>query len=92
MTGLQLREQMRALRPNIKFLLISGYAEDIIEGSPQQELNGIEFLEKPFLPEEFARKVRQILGQSERLRNELLGRAESSGIPENKFGGSANCR
>jgi len=63
MTGLQLKEKVMALRPSMKFLLISGYAEGVLEDRPQQSLNGGDFLEKPFLPEELARKVREILGR-----------------------------
>lgn len=63
MTGLQLKEKIAALRPGMKFLLISGYAEGVVEDSSQQNLNGGDFLEKPFLPEELARKVREILSR-----------------------------
>ena len=56
MTGLQLREKVLALSPGMKFLLISGYAEEVLDNSPQQGLNNGGFLEKPFLPEELARK------------------------------------
>jgi YesN/AraC family two-component response regulator len=63
MTGLQLQERVVAFRPGMKFLFISGYAEGVVEDSLQQGLNGEDFLEKPFLPEELARKVREILGR-----------------------------
>jgi two-component system, cell cycle sensor histidine kinase and response regulator CckA len=63
MTGLQLREQLVALRPDMRLLLISGYAEEVVQDGPQQNLNGGDFLEKPFLPEELARKVREILSR-----------------------------
>jgi PAS domain S-box-containing protein len=62
MTGWQLREKVVALRPSMKFLLISGYAEGVVEVN-RHNLNGGDFLEKPFLPEELARKVREILGR-----------------------------
>ena len=65
MTGLQLKEKLIALRPGIKFLLISGYAEGIVENSLQWDFEGLDFLEKPFLPEELARKVREILSRSD---------------------------
>ncbi len=52
MTGLQLKEKVLALRSGVKFLLISGYAEEVLDNSPQQSLNSGDFLEKPFLPEE----------------------------------------
>jgi two-component system cell cycle sensor histidine kinase/response regulator CckA len=63
MTGVQLKKKVAALRPSMKFLLISGYAEEVLDNSPQHSLNGENFLEKPFLPEELARKVREILGR-----------------------------
>ena len=60
MTGLQLKEKVVALRSSMKFLLISGYAEDLL-GSREQIANAGDFLEKPFLPDELARRVREIL-------------------------------
>ncbi len=63
MTGLQLKEKIVALKPSMKVLLISGYAEGVVEDNLQQVLNGGDFLEKPFLPEELARKAREILGR-----------------------------
>jgi two-component system cell cycle sensor histidine kinase/response regulator CckA len=62
MTGLQLKEQIVALRPSMKFLLISGYAEGVVD-SPEQIAKAGNFLEKPFLPDELTRKVREILGR-----------------------------
>ena len=58
MTGLQLKEKVVALRPSMKFLLISGYGEGVVEENPHN-LNGGDFLEKPSsrknLHERFAR-------------------------------------
>jgi PAS domain S-box-containing protein len=62
MTGLQLKENVVALGSSMKFLLISGYAEDLL-GSPEQIAHMGDFLEKPFLPDDLARKVREILGR-----------------------------
>jgi FixJ family two-component response regulator len=62
MTGLQLKEKVVALRSSMKFLLISGYAEDLLS-SQEQIANAGDFLEKPFLPDELAQKVREILGR-----------------------------
>ncbi len=69
MTGLQLKEKVVALRPNMQFLLISGYAEGVVEGNPHN-LNGGDFLEKPFLPDELARKVREMLSRIKGKRDE----------------------
>jgi PAS domain S-box-containing protein len=80
MTGLQLREKVRALRPGMKFLLISGYAEGVVEDSVQQNLNSGDFLEKPFLPEELARKVREILGRSNGKQEESSGANPAPGF------------
>ena len=58
-TGLQLREKALALCPKTKFLLISGYADDSVKFG---ELTAnTDFLEKPFLPDELAAKVRELL-------------------------------
>ena len=58
--GRELGERLAELRPGIRLLFISGYADDdvtrrglLVPGSP--------FLQKPFEPDAFARKVRQIL-------------------------------
>ena len=59
MTGVQLTERVAALRPSMKFLLISGYAEEVLDNSPQHSLNGGNFLKNHSSPknlhERFAR-------------------------------------
>ena len=58
--GLQLRERAATLCPDAKFLFMSGYSEEIVD--PENLLaHGCAFLEKPFLPDELARKVRELL-------------------------------
>ncbi len=58
--GLQLRERAATLCPDAKFLFMSGYLEEIVD--PENPLaHGCAFLEKPFLPDELARKVRELL-------------------------------
>jgi PAS domain S-box-containing protein len=64
MTGLELKEKAAALRPNVKFLLISGYAKDAV-GNPEQIVQFGDFLEKPFLPGDLMRRVRELLNRPE---------------------------
>ena len=56
--GLQLREKAATLCPDVKFLFMSGYSEEIVENLLAQ---GCAFLEKPFLPDELVGKVRELL-------------------------------
>jgi len=56
--GLQLRERAATLCPDAKFLIMSGYSEEIVENLLAQ---GCAFLEKPFLPDELVSKVRELL-------------------------------
>lgn len=60
MSGRELMERARALRPGIKALLMSGYPDDAIirHGILMTE---VEFLAKPFPPKRLAAKARQVL-------------------------------
>ena len=69
MTGLQLKGKIMALRPSMRFLLISGYAEDVIDSREQIARAG-DFLEKPFHPDELVRKIREILDRINRRQEE----------------------
>ena len=60
LNGLQLKEIVAGLRPTVKFLLISGYAEDVVE-DPTILRTDTNFLEKPFMPDELVLKVREVL-------------------------------
>jgi DNA-binding response OmpR family regulator len=60
MSGLALSRRLRELRPGVKVLYISGYANDaaVLEGIG---LQNEPFLQKPFSMDELARKVRELL-------------------------------
>lgn len=83
MTGLELREKLAALRPNIKFLLISGYAKDVVV-SPEQIAKFADFLEKPFRPDELMRKVRELLGRINGKEEQSRGGNTLPGLPLDK--------
>ena len=59
-SGPDLVRQLRPLRPDIRVLYISGYTDEAIvhHGIPE---SGAAFLQKPFLPDALARKVREVL-------------------------------
>ena len=69
--GLQMREHIIAARPKMRFLFITGFADEFPE---LRELinNGADVLEKPFLPSELIGKVKKILNQ-ENLANGTIG-------------------
>ena len=90
MTGVQLKEKVMALQPSMKFLLISGYAEGVVEDNLQQVLNGGDFLEKPFLPEELARKVREMLSRINGKLEESSGANPSPGFLPQKSDSATN--
>jgi CheY-like chemotaxis protein len=62
LNGLQMTEQIRLARPEMKFLFITGFADEFPE---LRELikNGADVLEKPFLPSELIGKVEKMLNQ-----------------------------
>ncbi len=61
MSGRELAEQLLELCPEIKVLYISGYTDDAIVRTGVLK-SGFAFLQKPFVPAAFARKVREVLG------------------------------
>jgi PAS domain S-box-containing protein len=60
--GFQLVEEGRRLRPGLKALCASGYAESAIERYGRRP-PGIDLLQKPFRARELARRVRLALGE-----------------------------
>jgi two-component system cell cycle sensor histidine kinase/response regulator CckA len=63
LSGRQLAEQLAQLRPDMKLLYASGYADHAIVHHGILE-PGIAYLEKPFTPETLGRRVRQLLDSS----------------------------
>ena len=60
MSGKDLISQIRAVRPNIKALFVSGYKDNAIvqHGILKSTVN---FLQKPFTGDSLARKVREVI-------------------------------
>jgi CheY-like chemotaxis protein len=62
MSGHELVEQARPLRPEMRILYVSGYSEEAIARQGQLT-EGIELLAKPFTPGALTAKIRQLLDQ-----------------------------
>jgi CheY-like chemotaxis protein len=62
MTGRQLADRLRASRPGIRVLFVSGYTNDVVVRSGDLD-EGMAFLQKPFTPDQLARKLRELLEQ-----------------------------
>ena len=59
MSGRELADRLALLRPAMKRLFMSGYTDHVVM---QRDLApGVAFLQKPFTPDMFARKVRAVL-------------------------------
>jgi two-component system, cell cycle sensor histidine kinase and response regulator CckA len=60
MSGPEFVRRIRPLCPDLRVLFISGYTDEAIVHHGIEE-SGAAFLQKPFLPDALARKVRQVL-------------------------------
>ena len=63
MNGHTLAKQLTALRPKLKVLFTSGYAENLIARRGIRD-QGINFIAKPYSPQDLAKKIREILDGS----------------------------
>jgi len=59
--GKELANRLETLWPGVKVLFMSGYTDNVIERHGVLE-EGAAFIQKPFSPEQLARKVRAVLG------------------------------
>jgi CheY-like chemotaxis protein len=64
MSGPELAQRLVVLRPDLKILYVSGYTDDAIihQGVLKQ---GTAFLQKPFTTDALARKIREILDETQ---------------------------
>jgi CheY-like chemotaxis protein len=60
MNGRQVADAARSVRPGLKVLFITGYAENAVVGNGHLE-KGMAILTKPFAMEALARKIKEVL-------------------------------
>ena len=64
MTGLDLAERLRQLKPDLKIIVSSGYSVDLLHQGAGKRA-GVRFLAKPYQPTELARTIRAVLDSAE---------------------------
>jgi len=64
MNGRELQEQITFMRPGVKTLFISGYADGVLDDTGILP-DGVNFLQKPFAPDVLTAKVARILNQDQ---------------------------
>lgn len=64
MSGPKLIDRIKAYRPNVKVLYMSGYTDDVIATHGITE-KGINFIQKPFTIETLSKKIREVLDKKE---------------------------
>src|SRR5262249_40303156 len=62
MNGLKMVEELRANRPDLKVIFLSGHADEMISRQTDPD-PAPDLLQKPFTPDVLVRKVREILDQ-----------------------------
>jgi CheY-like chemotaxis protein len=61
MGGVELSERLRAQRPGLPVLFISGYSPTLLEGL-RVERRGVAYLPKPFTPKQLLSEIDALLG------------------------------
>ena len=59
MTGRELAEKLKAIKPTLRVIYTSGYSEEVM-GRDQGQINTM-FLQKPYPPSQLAQAVRECL-------------------------------
>jgi DNA-binding response OmpR family regulator len=60
--GIKSCQEIKQIRPDVKVLLLSGYAADVIKDS-NDIVNGVELIKKPFSPTDLMVKIREMLDE-----------------------------
>ena len=66
MTGLELLKKVKSIRPDLPFIICTGFSDQVNQAS-HQKMNIQGYIEKPIVSSEMASVVRQVLDQSKKL-------------------------
>jgi CheY-like chemotaxis protein len=66
MSGRQLAERVLKLRPDVRVMFMSGYADGAYDAHDEDTLTALVYLQKPIVPELLARRVRALLDTPKR--------------------------
>jgi DNA-binding response OmpR family regulator/glycine cleavage system H lipoate-binding protein len=78
--GIQFLQQFRARKPDVPVILITGYPS-IPDAAAAMRLGAVDYVTKPFTPEEISQAVRRSLGRTEAGRDEAPASAPSRAQP-----------
>jgi CheY-like chemotaxis protein len=68
LSGVDLVQRLKLVRPKLKVLYMSGYTDSTVVRHGIEE-TAVNYLQKPFTPDVLRRKVRELLDQSSHVRN-----------------------
>ncbi|MBM3845028.1 MAG: response regulator [Verrucomicrobia bacterium] len=62
-SGLDLSERLRGFKQDLRVVYMSGYSTDFMDNGAEGVQEGVNFLQKPYKPDQLVRVVRQVLDQ-----------------------------
>ena len=80
MSGRVLADTLKARKPDLKILFLLGYTEDVVLQAGVLP-SGCAFLSKPFSPDDFLRKLREVIESEE---SSATTTNESDAGPQNR--------
>ena len=88
MNGPALAKQVRALRPQMKILYMTGYSGEFIRADMLTP--GVSFIQKPFTPAELGRKIRKLLTDPQEAAGDSAALRQQAGEARKAASGSAS--
>ena len=67
-SGLELAKSLRAARPDLQLMFMSGYGENVLGGGAGTLSEPFEFIQKPFDPDDLVGRIAEMLGRSAPIR------------------------